>query len=335
MIQEMLFVDNLDSYFRGCVRQKFQGLVGDIQFTNSFSHVPYAQSPPEALVYRSWQELPEWVYENPKLRFIQRIGLVRRIPELEQARASGIQVSAIADFTHINLAEHIIMMILALKRQLVPSMTAMQVQPVPHHELNLTARQVSKINWLGIKNVTSLDGCTIGIVGFGETGYQLALRLLPFRVNLRYHNRAEIGRLPEPVTDSIRFGSLTELLTESDIVVLLTPRPADNRPTFKSEHFELMRETALLIMVGRASIVDEEALQSALRNKLIGGVGIDVFWHEPLVPNHYLFTEENVLLSPHIGGGTESFNRTLDIVSQNLQSVNQGLPPVYDESIGL
>lgn len=335
MIPKLLFVDNLDSYYRGCIRKKFQGLVSDIQFSNDFSNVAYKKLLPEVLVYRSWQELPEWVYENPRLRFIQRIGLVRRISELEQTKALGLQVSAIADYTHINLAEHIIMMILALKRKLVPSMAAMQRKPIAYLELNSTARGSSNINWLGIKNITSLDGCTVGIIGFGETGYQLALRLLPFRVNFCYHNRSEIGRLPEPIANSIKYSSLDELLIESDIVVLLTPRPADNRPTFKFEYFKLMRETALLIMVGRASVVDERAVQYALKNKLIAGLGIDVFWQEPLMPHHYLFTEENVIMSPHIGGGTESFKRTLDIVSQNLQSVNQGLPLVYDESIGL
>ena len=123
----------------------------------------------------------------------------------------------------------------------------------------------------------------------------------------------EIGELMPP-------SELPSLLAESDFVVLATPLTEETRHLIGRPELAAMKQSAVLINIARGAVVDQDALIEALKNGEIAGAGLDVFDQEPLPPESELWQMENVIMSPHISGGTEIYNqRAVSIFCDNLR----------------
>ena len=162
---------------------------------------------------------------------------------------------------------------------------------------------------------------TMGVVGFGRIGRAVARRAEAFGMDVLFHARSGTG---EP-----RWRSLDALLSESDVVSLHLPLTQETRGLIGPAQLERMRRSALLINMARGPVIDEAALADALRRGGIAGAALDVFESEPHVPPE-LSAMSNVILTPHLGGGTrESRRRARRACASDVARVLQGQQPWY------
>ena len=167
-------------------------------------------------------------------------------------------------------------------------------------------------------NVQRIEGQTVGIVGYGSIGRAVAARCAGMRV----------------IPFSRRQGSLDEVLTESDYVVVCAPLTPSTRGLVDPRR---MKPGSVLINVGRGAVVDEGALIAALASHHLKGAALDVFAAEPLPPDHPLWSLENVLLSPHCADHTDdSHELAMRCFLENLARFERGetLLNVVDKSAG-
>lgn len=152
-----------------------------------------------------------------------------------------------------------------------------------------------------------LTGRTLGIVGAGGIGRELARRILPFDMNiLAYDPYADGGTLR---SEGIRLVSLEHLLRDSDFVVLTCLLSPETRHLISGDELRLMKSTAYVVNVARGPVVDEAALIEALRSNQIAGAGLDVFEQEPVSPDNPLLRMPNTIVTPHgLSLTDESFN---------------------------
>jgi phosphoglycerate dehydrogenase-like enzyme len=180
--------------------------------------------------------------------------------------------------------------------------------------------------WRPVEIPVTIQGRTMGIVGYGEIGQTLAVRARAFGlrvVGTRRHPQpaAELDALYPP-------DELDRLLAESDYVVILTPLTPETRGLIGAAQLRQMKPEAWLINVARGEVVQEEALLQALRDGSIAGAALDVFAQEPLPPDSPLWKLPNVLITPHSGGVRHpSFSgAALDQFLDNLERYSRGEP---------
>ena len=178
-----------------------------------------------------------------------------------------------------------------------------------------------------------LDGQTLGILGFGASGQELAIRAKAFGMRIM---AIDVREIEQDVLDVIRpdfLGTpddLDRVVAESDYLSLHLHLNAETRHIIDAQRLAMMKITACLINVARGALVDEDALYRALMDGKIGGAGIDVFAQEP--PDHRLpvFQLPNVVATPHIAGVTDGTSRKrAACAAQNVDRVAQDLEPRY------
>jgi phosphoglycerate dehydrogenase-like enzyme len=223
----------------------------------------------------------------PKLRMIQHQGVGYERIDLEACRARRIPVALTPEGTSIGVAEHTILLILAVYKHIVESSTG-----------------VSQGRWMQweLRNKSfEIFGKTIGLVGMGRIGREVAQRLLAFGANVIYFDP-----LVEQPTDLNvkRVEELESLLRTSDVVSLHMPLTENNRNLINSSTLRLMKPQALLVNTSRGGLVDEEALAEALKQGTIAGAALDVLKKEPPDETNPLRHMDNVLITPHISAGT-------------------------------
>jgi len=170
-----------------------------------------------------------------------------------------------------------------------------------------------------------VHGATVGILGMGRIGTQIARRARGFDMTVLYCNRT---RKPE-IEQSLGVGHVTqdELLATSDYVVLSVPLSAETRNLIGRAELAKMKRTAALINVARGGVVDTAALTEALANRTIWAAGLDVTDPEPLPRDHPLLKLDNVTITPHLGSATEETRQRMAQLSiDNLLAGLAGKP---------
>lgn len=143
-------------------------------------------------------------------------------------------------------------------------------------------------------------GKTLGILGMGRIGREVAKRSVGFGMNVIYHNRKPV---PDPPAKA-KYADLKTLLTDSDILVILVPLTDSTRGLIGGRQLSLMKPSAYLVNMSRGQVVDQDALYTALNEKVIAGAGLDVLREEPIREDDPLIGLENVVFTPHIGSDT-------------------------------
>ncbi|MBI2060860.1 MAG: D-glycerate dehydrogenase [Nitrospirae bacterium] len=172
-----------------------------------------------------------------------------------------------------------------------------------------------------------VHGKTLGIMGMGRIGCEVAKRARGFGMRVVYHNRNRLGRGVERETRAMRV-SFERLVRESDFLVILAPLTPETRHRFREPEFRAMKPNAYLINVGRGPIVEERALVKALRKEWIAGAGLDVYEFEPAVGRE-LRRIPNAVLLPHVGSATIETRARMSMEAvQNVVAVLGGRPPI-------
>ncbi|MDD2056856.1 2-hydroxyacid dehydrogenase [Pseudomonas sp. GD03860] len=234
---------------------------------------------------------PQLMAALPSLQLIAVNGVGLDKVDLEQARARSIRIVTTDDILTDAVADQAVALLLALLRQVCQA-----------------DRFVRQGHWrqggfapLG----TTLRGQRVGILGLGKIGLAIAQRLQPFGVNLGYHNRQPVADCPYPYHED-----LGALARASDILIVAAAGGPASRHLVDAHVLEALGPQGVIVNVARGSVIDESQLVARLADGRLGGAALDVFEHEPQVPEP-LLALDNVVLQPHLGSATLQTRRAM------------------------
>ncbi|MCA9245767.1 MAG: D-glycerate dehydrogenase [Planctomycetales bacterium] len=162
-----------------------------------------------------------------------------------------------------------------------------------------------------------VHGATLGIVGLGNIGYQIARRARGFDMRIVYHNRNRREAVEREL--AAEYLSLDDLLATADFLVLICPLSDSTRGLIGRRELAQMKPTATLVNIARGGVVDTGALTAALQERSIYAAALDVTDPEPLPADHPLLALDNVTLTPHLGSATvETRRRMAELAVDNL-----------------
>lgn len=257
---------------------------------------------------------PAFYQHSPKLRMIQLISAGYDRIDLEAARSAKVPVANNNGANSVAVAEHTIMLILAVAKKLV-------------WQHNNVVAGKWRVGDFAQTRLFEVAGKALGIVGLGNIGKKVARRARGLEMRVQYY---DIVRLTEDQEDAlgVRFVLFDELLQTSDVVTLHTPLTDRTRGMMGARQFALMKPGALFINTCRGPVVDEDALFKALTTGQILGAGLDVLVEEPPPANHPLFALPNVTITPHTAGPTwENWAKAFRNAFDNIQRTALGDKP--------
>ncbi len=250
----------------------------------------------------------EMIAAAPKLRLIQRLGSLTYDIDLDATQAAGIAVCAVPVHGVIMVAEHLMLQTLALLKRLRRA-EQIALEADDWGVSKRTDENTFAYNWSDLRGVEGLRDKTVGIIGFGEIGAEMAQRLHPFRpARILYYKRHRLP--PHAEADlALTYVESAALYAESDVLVMLLPYASATDHMIDAAVFEQMKPSACVISCGSGSVIDEVALADALRQGKVAGAALDTFEWEPLRPENPLLAlardrSTNVLLTPHVAAGT-------------------------------
>ena len=164
-----------------------------------------------------------------------------------------------------------------------------------------------------LERASTLKGKTIGIVGFGRIGKEVARKVKAFDANIIYHDVMRADEASEEALGA-KFVSFEELLQTSDYVTVHCPYLPESHHLFDEKAFGMMKQNAYFINVARGKVMDEAALIKALKSGKIKGAALDVFENEPEISEE-LFEMDNVVLTPHVGSFVAEVRRNMAVRS--------------------
>ena len=258
----------------------------------------------------------EFFRSAPNLKLVQLLSAGYDHVDVEAARKSKVPVSNNGGANALAVAEHTVMLILAVLKRVVQ-----------FH--NSVAAGKWRVGNPADVRVYEMANRTLGIVGLGNIGKKVARRARAFETKVQYY---DIRRLSEADEDAlgIRFVLFDELLRTSDIVSLHVPLDDSTRNLIDGRALGLMKREAIIVNTCRGPVIDENALYDALKSNRIAGAGLDVMVEEPPKENHPLFALPNVTLTPHSAGPTwENWTARFRNGFDNIQRVAAGRAPLW------
>ncbi|MDI7274876.1 MAG: 2-hydroxyacid dehydrogenase [Anaerolineae bacterium] len=250
-----------------------------------------------------------------RLRLIQHQGVGYDGTDVAAARAAGVPVALCPEGTTTGVAEHTILLILAVYRQLLRADASVRAG-----------------EWLqfGLRSGShELAGKRLGLVGFGRIGRAVARRARAFEALVLYYDPIR----PSPAEEAdleVTYRSFAELLAEVDILSLHLPATPETRHIVDAAALARMRPGSILINTARGSLVDQAALVAALQSGHLAGAGLDVFEEEPPRRTDPLLALPNVVLTPHVAAGTrDGLIAKMDAAFANMMRVARGELPLH------
>jgi len=278
-----------------------EGLSVDVKTGLSSQELAAMIEPYEGLVVRSSTKVTaEVIARANRLRVIGRAGVGLDNVDADAATKRGIVVMNVPAGNTISTAEHTMSLLMALARR------------IPQAYASLRAGQWERTKFVG----TELFGKTLGILGLGKIGTEVAKRAQVFGMNILAYDpflsteRAQQLEIP-----------LTELATvyaKADFITVHTPLTDETRHMIGAKEIAMMKKGVRLINCARGGIIDEDALYQAIVEGKVAGAAIDVFEEEPPPKTHKLLTLDQVVYTPHLGASTEEaqLNVAIEVAKQ-------------------
>ena len=246
----------------------------------------------------------DFIESASRLKHIARVGVGLDSIDMQAATERGIMVTNAPDVTADSVAEFTMSLLLSLAKN------------IPRCDRAVREGRWSERFELSSTNI-ELRGKTHGVVGLGRIGGRVAVRCKAFGMRILYNKRNRDREFEKSV--GVEFAPFEVLLKESDTISLHLPLTKETMNMFDKPQFDSMKRTALLINQARGKVVNEEALVHALKEGRLGGYATDVHENEPPDPKSELFQLKNVVVSPHLGGGTrESMLRVSLVVAEDV-----------------
>lgn len=251
----------------------------------------------------------------PKLKLIANFGAGFNNIDVQAAQAKGIAVTNTPFVSSTSTAELTCGLIIALLRRIAEGDRLMRTSGFAGW---------APLFFLGHQ----LAGKTLGIVGLGGIGQEIAKRMHAFGMKIIYSQRHQ-ARPEVEAQCAAEFVSFDDLLAQSDVVTLHLPLNKGTFHMIDEPQLAKMKDSAVLINCARGPIINEDAVLAALQNKQLAGAALDVYEHEPEVADEFKQLK-NVVLTPHIGNATiEARDAMAQIVAENAIAVLNGQAPKY------
>lgn len=237
----------------------------------------------------------------PNLKVIQKFGTDTRNIDHAACAARGVAIRTLRRRVNIAVAEHAFATMIAMAKKLMllnhrideDSLRAAGFEPRMHDR-----RHAAAANWGRVNGLRTLYGATVGCLGLGEIGREVASRATAFGANVLYFQR---NKLPDEVDGPLgaTFCAFEELLERSDFITIQLPMNESTRGLIDADAFARMKDGSFLINVSRAPIIDRDALLDVLESDRLGGVALDVHYEEPSPADEPLRKYPKALLTPH------------------------------------
>jgi phosphoglycerate dehydrogenase-like enzyme len=243
----------------------------------------------------------------PRLKFVQRFGTVLSNVDTQACAVRGVPVEVLRRRVNIAVAEQAFAFLIALAKRLCELNGVVQEKDLRAKGFDASPydrRYTGNSNFARIPDLRTLYGATLGLVGMGEIGREVASRGAAFGMNILYHQR---NRIPE--ADEIRVGArhvaLAELMRQSDYISVQLPLNASTRGILGRAALAQVKPGCILVNAARAELIDRDALIEALDSRRLAGFALDVGYQEPADPNDPLlkYNSGNVILMPHTAVG--------------------------------
>ncbi|MBA3874449.1 MAG: hypothetical protein H0X30_35415 [Anaerolineae bacterium] len=250
----------------------------------------------------------------PNLKLILRLGSMHYDIDLVAAKAAGVIVCKWPDAGAVAVAEHSVMQMLALIKKLREVQAVALEASTQWGTSRRTDENTFSYNWSRRQHINTLHGQTVGILGFGEIGSELARRLRNWGCTLLYTKR---NRLPDRAESylGLTYVDHVTLRAESDILVNLLPYSSETINLINADWLAAMKSGAMLVSCGSGGTIDEPALAESIRSRHIAGAAMDSYAIEPLQTDNPLVTlareGANILLTPHTAAGN-GWSRTVE-----------------------
>lgn len=246
----------------------------------------------------------------PNLKMVQRTGVGLDTIDLENLKKRGIPVYVNYGVNSSSVAEHTILLIMSVLRRLPAVDCSVRQGKWLRREMGLETEE--------------LKGKTVGLIGVGGIGNEVAKLLKPFNVRLLYYKRTPFEANREKDLN-ISYRPFDRLLKEVNILSLHCPLNSDTKGIIGEKEIKSMQQGSIIINTARGKLIDEKGLINALKTGHIKGAGLDVFNDEPLDPNNPLAKLPNVVLTPHLGGITlNSFQKMMAGAFANIKLFAEG-----------
>ncbi|WP_226679750.1 phosphoglycerate dehydrogenase [Sutcliffiella horikoshii] len=268
----------------------------------------------DALLVRSATQVDDTLLSSlSNLQVVARAGVGVDNIDITAATKRGVVVINAPDGNTISTAEHTFAMISSLVRH------------IPQANMNVKGAQWSRKKFIG----TELFGKTLGIVGFGRIGGEIAKRAKAFQMKVVVYDPFLTDTRAEKL--SVTSLPLDEVMKQADIITVHTPLTKETKGLFNKENIPQLKKGVYLVNCARGGIIDEEALLHHLNTGHVAGAALDVFEVEPPT-NHDLVQHEHVIVTPHLGASTKeaqynvAFQVSKDVLAYlNGQSVNTSI----------
>lgn len=285
------------------------GLISHDELVQSVADADYLITPLSTKVDK------EVIDAAPNLKIIANFGAGFNNIDTAYAKEKGIPVTNTPAVSTNAVAEVTIGLMLALSHRIVEGDQLMRTEGFAGW---------APLFFLGHE----IAGKTLGIVGLGNIGSDVARKANALGMNVQYYKRNQLSD-PEERSMKVTYAPFDELVKTSDFISINAPQTPENHHQFNADVFKQMKSTAALINVGRGPIVDEAALLDALKAGEIGGAALDVYENEPKVDDGFK-SLKNVILTPHVGNATvEARDAMAKIVADNVVFVDKGQAAKY------
>jgi D-3-phosphoglycerate dehydrogenase len=296
MTETLLILQPLSPELRTIVEEELpQGLVLDVAEQTDNAHLASKLANADYVVFWDYGLPAELLEAAPRLKLAHKWGVGVENIDQAVARARGIKIARTTGSNAIPVGEFAVGLMLAVGRRIVAA-----------HQSMLEGRWAKNEVW---RQSILLSGKTVGIIGLGAIGKQVAQRVAGFGCSVLYNNRSPLPAATEAELH-VAYRSLPDIIAESDFLCLTCPLTPETRGMIGRDALATMKPSAILVNVARGGIVVETDLVAALKSGQIAGAAIDVFDPEPPAPDNPLLHLPNVVVTPHCASTAFETSRT-------------------------
>jgi len=240
----------------------------------------------------------------PKLKFVQKYGLRTATVDTFACAERGVAVLTIRRRANIACAEHAVALMLTQARKLdrlVGVVTAAKLAAEGYPFKPFDRRHTPNSNWGRIAGIRMLHGATLGLIGLGEIGREIATRAVAFGMRVLYFQRRQLLEADERAL-GVTYAPLDTLLAEADWLIPQLPEGPSTKNLIASAQLARMKPGAFIVNVSRPDVIDRTALIESLKSGRLGGFALDPLYQAPMRDDDKLLQLKNVILVPHLAG---------------------------------
>jgi phosphoglycerate dehydrogenase-like enzyme len=286
------------------LHQKLPGLYpATVEFARDQADLRRKIAAADGVIVESLRVGAEELGAASRLAIVQKFGGIAANIDLDACARHGVAVATLRRRVNVAVAEQAFAMMIALAKRVCElngvvgeqALRAAGYDPKPYDR-----RYTGNSNYGRISGIRTLAGSSLGLIGLGEIGRELARRARAFEMDVLYHQRTRLSPADEAALGA-RFVPLMELMATSDYMSIQVPLNDTTRGMVGRPQLEGVKPGAILVNAARADLIDRGALMDALGSGRLGGYGIDVGYEEPAKPGEPLLGRRNVIYMPHTG----------------------------------